>query len=264
VASSVGSSLASSLVIAFGAVGRVVSRTEARALYRRHRLVLWASCAFCATCSVAFVFREALIPVVVLVGSACAVEIMRAPDRILARRLALVIVLLNLAGSATTARAYLADQRTDGVELVDREGITAFLTSDPHIASAVVLSYHPARALYAGSEWIQPPLAAVASLCDVIGYDLGATVQERLAKYPADLDIAKTGIDYLVLDRALDQAYDFVDRDALPEEGACGTRSWRIVYRSSEAVILHVSPRLSDGSAPRTLPAARGRRAGTP
>lgn len=237
----VGSSPAAGVLLALGAVGRVASVGAAFSVVKRHGLAIAACVAFSALCSVAFVFPEALMPVIVVAAASLSVEALRATDQLFIRRLALCVVVLNLAGSAVGVRDYLVEEETDRGQLVDLDAINAVLTADADIHSKVVESAHPARALYAGARWVEAPGAGVFSVCDVLEDRIDPIVRARTVTYPADLDVAAAGIDYLVVDRALDDHYTFVSLSDLPSEGSCSSLDWKTVYRSSDAAVVRAT-----------------------
>lgn len=152
-----------------GALGLVGVVALPRLTDRRSWLTLWiAAAAYVALTCQAFVYGVVMMPFVPFLAVTAALLVAHIAQwaqnrwslksaKTMAAGVIVLLVAMNLQASYRNLTGYLND-RSDQGEMVAAEAVGAALAADPLIAEKYVMAVNPARAYYAGSQFMCLPL----------------------------------------------------------------------------------------------------------
>ncbi|MGF6924705.1 4-amino-4-deoxy-L-arabinose transferase-like glycosyltransferase [Chitinophaga sp. W2I13] len=115
----------------------------------------------------------------------------------------LFFLLINVIVTIRKMDIYL-DDKNDSGQLADMEKITQLLKAqDPDLSQKTIMAIHPASAYYLGCRFVMIPLYYDSNnINDWIAYGhLAPKVINYVPRFPGDLDITKSPVNYLIFNR---------------------------------------------------------------
>lgn len=153
-----------------------------------------------------------------------------------------LIVLISLLSSGEKMAEYLENDHIGGGQLIHKEAITRILQKEGGISGKYIMSIHPARAYYVGSNWISAPLYYAGSLSGLVSYEnIGKKVRSYAPKYPSSELADDFKADYLIYDQGLAKhlpQFKFL----LDEKGGYSLPlGFEVLFQSKEAIVIKIN-----------------------
>jgi hypothetical protein len=198
--------------------------------------VMFSIVLYILLCSTAFVFFEALLPVIILSVLILYTCLSKYKNNKLINISIYTFLLLNLIGSYVVIDRYLKDQSTT-TQLFEYDIVTKAIKEDSKTAEATIMSIHPAHGFYTQYNWIIAPLAGVNNICDVLKYNVSDKVFNYAPKSNINAKRENLFIDYLIITRGLAKRWAFVNEDLeITDHNECPIYL-REVYRSEGVAV---------------------------
>jgi len=154
------------------------------------------------------------------------------------------VILLCIGGLTVTSWKivrYVSTDDFDGGQLVRESEVTqALIEYDSDIEKKYVMSVHPARAYYSGSNWLMSPLYYEGSIHGFVQYEnTHRRIKEYAPKFPSRSDISSLKADYLIYDIALKRhlpLFSFLLEKQSEETPA----NFNLIFWSPEVVVYEI------------------------
>jgi len=226
--------LTSFLLIATFIYCSITKRKYIFLFFKKNFLIVCAGTGYILLCSIAFVFHDALLPVMMMGTVFLGIFLLKYFRY--GAALLLLASISNAALSYIDASTYLDYQDDRGGQLASLTEVNDVLIKDK---ASLISSIHPARAYYAETGWIMFPLYGVSSLCQVIDYSFSDKVYSYAPKHPVDLNRKSLSISHLVVGPSLKGMDHLIDPDSYLEVIKCENFSAVRIYNDDKGVSVY-------------------------
>jgi hypothetical protein len=155
-----------------------------------------------------------------------------------------VIIFLFISGLTITSwqiSSYISGDDFDGGQLAGNSEVTlALIEHDPEINKKYLMSENPARAYYAGSNWLMFPEYYEGTISELVEYkNIHKRIREYAPKYPSYTEISSLKADYLIYDdwqRRFIPQFSFL----LEKNSNEVPTNFNLIYWSSEVAVYEI------------------------
>lgn len=206
---------------------------------RDNYILFLATLFFLLISSTAFVFTDALLPLIILSLSVISAILIKNLENNKSFIFFIVFVIVtNFLITVKETFIYIEHQKERGGQLSNLNEVTEVLNKYKS-SSSMIASIHPARAYYANTNWIMFPLAGASSICDIINYNYSDKIKNYAPKYPVVLE-NNPEIDFLIITKDLASLFDFIGDDLEVYTDKCGGKSLETIYKTADTHVVRV------------------------
>ena len=233
------------------------------------RFLVFASCFYILLAANAFVFLEALLPIIFIFMVLFLVSVEKNLHHNQYSKYMYYFVVLHMCVSAYHGWKYIDNQRTHNQlyahqtvyqtikkQIIKKQinpstTLSSLPPQVPHTPSLnnplalkyphiTILSIHPTHAYELKTQWIMAPLAQMKSLCDVIHYRVSDKVFHYAPKSNFDLQASQVQIHYLIITKGLAKVWPFISNDLMIDTNDACFEQVHSLYKDQGVHIVEV------------------------
>uniref|UniRef100_UPI004047E84E ArnT family glycosyltransferase n=1 Tax=Algoriphagus sp. TaxID=1872435 RepID=UPI004047E84E len=189
---------------------------------------------FILLCSTAFIFTEALAPVIFLFIVFLLIYFLNNVKY--SSFILIFIISINCFGNYKTSKDIIASERNDA-QLSDLQKVN-FILNKVKKKDDVLMSIHPANSYYTKMNWVMYPLIKNINLCDAVDYKLSDKIIKWSPKYPVDL--IDYSVDYIIVTRDLFTYGGNINLDLKINTENCKKYNFILLYQSNNVTLYKI------------------------
>jgi hypothetical protein len=201
---------------------------------KENKLYIFILMIYVVLCSTAFVFPEALYPVILLFTMMILLYLVNLQN---GKIFILIFVLINLFFTYEYSINFLLKDRK--VQLSDLYEVNSILLKEKN-RDIIISSINPARGYYSKLNWIMFPLGNAKNICDIIELNYSRKVINYLPKIPVDLNLTHKYINYLIITKDLPKYYSFINDNLTINQKDCKKYNLILIYKSKNTALYKV------------------------